>query len=100
MTELYRLDDICQNISVTDSEAVKLNVLFFGATADVAGSRSTVIEVPFGATSREALDEILRRHPGLSSRRLLYSLNQTYANGDEQLNSGDELAVFTAVSGG
>jgi molybdopterin converting factor small subunit len=32
--------------------------------------------------------------------QLLFAVNQEYASGDEPLKNGDELAVFTAVSGG
>lgn len=42
----------------------------------------------------------MRLFPGLASHKLLYSVNQSYAAGGERLKSDDELAIFTAVSGG
>ena len=45
-------------------------------------------------------DHIKSEFPKLDNHKLLYSLNQTYAIGDEIVRDGDELAIFTAVSGG
>jgi len=85
---------------VGGTEHITLKVLFFGATAEAAGTRSTQLEMPHGASSGDALDELLRLYPGLASHKLLYSVNQSYATGSEHLKGDDELAVFTAVSGG
>lgn len=82
------------------TERITLTVLFFGATAEAAGKRSMALEMPHGASSGEALAELMRLFPGLASHKLLYSVNQSYAAGGERLKSDDELAIFTAVSGG
>jgi molybdopterin converting factor small subunit len=83
-----------------ETEHLRVNVLFFGATADEAGVRSTILEMPEGALSRDAFHRLLELHPALKSHKLYYSVNQEYAGGGEALKDGDELAVFTAVSGG
>lgn len=82
------------------TEHITLTVLFFGATAEAAGMRSTKLEMPHGASSGDALEQLLRLYPGLTSHTLLCSVNESYAMGSEHLKSDDELAVFTAVSGG
>jgi molybdopterin converting factor small subunit len=79
---------------------MKLKVLFFGATADVIGERILEMDVHEGSTSRVAFEEILKAHPRLSTHKLLFSVNQEYASGRETIKDGDELAIFTAVSGG
>ncbi len=79
---------------------MKLTVLFFGAAADAVGFRSVETEIVDGSTSGAALEELVHRYPKLSSRKLFLALNQDYAKGDERLRDGDELAIFTAVSGG
>ena len=56
--------------------------------------------LPVGSTSKTVFDRIKSEFPKLGSHKLLYSLNQTYATGDEIVRDGDELAIFTAVSGG
>ena len=45
-------------------------------------------------------EKVLEKFPGLSSHRLLFSVNQEYVSSDTKIRDGDELAVFTAVSGG
>lgn len=79
---------------------MKVQVLFFGATADAVGKRE--IEISFAGVTKasQAFDAILKTFPQLKQHKLLFAVNQEYASGDETINSGDELAVFTAVSGG
>ena len=77
-----------------------IKVLFFGATANTIGERSVEKSVPDGSTSQRVFDQIKNEFPKLGSHKLLYSLNQNYATGDEIVRDGDELAIFTAVSGG
>lgn len=77
-----------------------VKILFFGATADVTGERELVIENSSSSRAAEIFNQILKRYPQLSSYRLLFSINQQYATGRETVRDGDELAVFTAVSGG
>ena len=79
---------------------MKINVLFFGATADAAGVRQTAVDVEPGAASGRAFDAVLERYPAIRNHKLLYSVNQEYSDRSELLTEGDELAIFTAVSGG
>jgi molybdopterin synthase sulfur carrier subunit len=79
---------------------MKVSVLFFGATADEAGTRVVEIDFTENTKADEAFAEIVNRFPRLANHKLLFAVNQEYANGDETINDGDELAVFTAVSGG
>lgn len=79
---------------------MKVNILFFGATADAAGVRRMVLDIEPGILSGKAFDEVLELYPSLRKHKLLYSVNQEYADRSEPLADGDELAVFTAVSGG
>ena len=48
----------------------------------------------------EIVQRTLDAFPGLARHRLLYSLNQEYVSADRRVEEGDELAIFTAVSGG
>lgn len=79
---------------------MSIRVLFFGATAEITGERALTFDPPGSATSGNVFESVLARYPSLSSHRLLYSVNQTYASGEESVADGDELAIFTAVSGG
>lgn len=77
-----------------------VQVLFFGATADITGQRKLKIELPSDAVAGQIFEKLLSDFPALSKHRLHYSVNEQYATGNEMLNDGDELAIFTAVSGG
>ena len=79
---------------------MKVQVLFFGATADAAGTREIGIDFPADAKAADAFSEIVKKFPQLAHHKLLFAVNQEYAGGDEVIKDGDELAVFTAVSGG
>ncbi|MFM9905641.1 MAG: MoaD/ThiS family protein [Pyrinomonadaceae bacterium] len=76
------------------------HVLFFGATAEITGHRRVDIELPPDAISGDVFQKLVSNHPTLAKHRLHFSVNQQYATGNELLNDGDELAIFTAVSGG
>lgn len=82
---------------------MKVKILFFGATADAVGKREVEFEVSENYKAEQAFSEILNKFPKLEKdfgKTLLFSVNEEYANGDESINDGDELGIFTAVSGG
>lgn len=79
---------------------MKVQVLFFGATADETGAREMGVEVTDGAKAADVFQQILAKYPRLAAHKLLFAVNQEYSKGDEIIGDGDELAVFTAVSGG
>ena len=77
-----------------------IQVLFFGAAASLIGERCMERSFAYGATSRSVFDQIKAEYPSLGRHKLIFSVNQTYASGDEVVHDGDEIAIFTAVSGG
>lgn len=79
---------------------MKVQVLFFGATREAAGTREIEFDLADDAGAEHALQKIVARFPQLENHSLLFAVNQEYADGSETINDGDELAVFTAVSGG
>jgi molybdopterin converting factor subunit 1 len=78
-----------------------IKILLFGAAADRAGTRETVVQA-----GKITLDELwpllLERHPDLSPMRdtLAFAVNGEYARGDARVSPGDEVAVLPPVSGG
>ena len=79
---------------------MKLKVLFFGATADVVGSHELQLELAANDSMSFVLDQLVAEHPFLSLHKLRFAINQQYATGNEIIRDGDEIAIFTAVSGG
>jgi molybdopterin converting factor small subunit len=79
---------------------MKVRVLFFGATAEAANTRSAEFDARPGDTAEALLEALGSRFPALSGRELLIAVNEEYAVSETRLHEGDEIAVFTAVSGG
>ena len=79
---------------------MNVKILFFGATADAAGEREVGFSFNGPINAGEALSAIQKQFPRLTNHKLLFARNQEYIKGDELIMEGDELAVFTAVSGG
>jgi molybdopterin converting factor small subunit len=79
---------------------MKIQVLFFGATAEETGERETEFDFERGTKAVEAFEKIVAVYPNLQKRALLFAVNQEYSNGGETIKENDELAIFTAVSGG
>jgi molybdopterin converting factor small subunit len=79
---------------------MQVRLLFFGATAEAVGKREIILALDRPAVASEAVQMITDEHPGIKRHKLLTALNQEYVTGDTLLSDGDELAIFTAVSGG
>lgn len=77
-----------------------VRVLFFGATAEAVGQREAEVSFAEATKAGRAFSTVLSTFPQLKQHSLLFSVNQEYSNGDEIIKDGDELAIFTAVSGG
>ncbi len=79
---------------------MKVKVLFFGATAEAVGSRKIEIDAKTGARTGDVFRQIIADFPPLEKHSLLFAVNQEYSKGTETIKNGDELAIFTVVSGG
>ncbi len=79
---------------------MKVKILFFGATAEAVGKREIEIDAKTGAKTGDVFRQIIADFPQLEKHSLLFAVNQQYSKGTETIKIGDELAIFTAVSGG
>ena len=77
-----------------------VKILFFGATADAVGKRRVEVALDAETPAGSVFDQVLKEFPQLKDRKLLFSVNQEYTGADRLVRDGDELAIFTAVSGG
>jgi molybdopterin synthase catalytic subunit len=84
------------------SDSINVNVLFFGAARDAAGTDEAQLTLSAPHDSHNALEKILHTYPDLRrfGNSLLLAVNQEYARANQEISDGDELAVFPPVSGG
>lgn len=79
---------------------MNIRLLFFGATAAAMGSRLLDVSVTNDATPASIVENLKSEHPRLVSHRLLFAVNEEHADASRRLSDGDQLAIFTPVSGG
>ena len=75
-------------------------VLFFGSIREAVGESEMKLPIKAGTDAAQAFTTIVERFPAMSRHKLLFAINQQYATGSETINDGDEIAIFTPVSGG
>jgi molybdopterin converting factor subunit 1 len=80
-----------------------VDVRLFAMLRERAGSESVTVELPDGATVREAMDAVANLH-GLGDliarMPVVMAVNREYARDESVLSEGDELALIPPVSGG
>ena len=80
---------------------MKVNVRLFASYREVVGAGHVVLDLPAGATVRDAVAELRGQHPRLSEvPELVIAKNRDYVGLDEPIGDGDELALIPPVSGG
>jgi molybdopterin synthase catalytic subunit len=80
---------------------MNVRVRLFASYREAAGVGHVLLELSPGASVRDAIAEITRRHPVVAQiRQLVIARNQDYVGLDEPLADGDELALIPPVSGG
>jgi molybdopterin synthase catalytic subunit len=76
---------------------MRVRIRLFAALRERAGANELELELPDGARVRDALAQIGNLTADLA---VVMAVNQEYADEDEQLHPGDELALIPPVSGG
>ena len=74
-------------------------VCFFGATAQLVGKNEITV-LTDGSTVSEIVQRLGIDFPELAKLNLKFAVNNEYASADTEVGVADELAIFTAVSGG
>jgi molybdopterin synthase catalytic subunit len=76
---------------------MKVSVRLFAALRERAGRDALELDLPEGASVRDALAAVDELADGLP---LVLAVNREYAEPDDELRAGDELALIPPVSGG
>jgi molybdopterin converting factor subunit 1 len=82
---------------------MEVEVRLFAMLRERAGRDAVTVHIPEGATVRQALDAVGHEH-GLgeliAAMPVVMAVNREYANEEDTLSAGDELALIPPVSGG
>ena len=80
---------------------MRVHVRLFAAYREAAGVGHIELDLPAGATVKDAIAEVARRHPLIAEgRSVVIAKNREYVTADEPLMDGDEVALIPPVSGG
>jgi molybdopterin converting factor subunit 1 len=80
-----------------------VKVLAFAGARDVIGASEVAIDVPGDdPTTADVLDALCRRYPRLDGFRsvLRIAVNGSYADSEQHVRPGDEVALIPPVAGG
>jgi molybdopterin converting factor subunit 1 len=79
-----------------------IRVKLFAILRNAAGVSDTSVELPEGATVRDAVRTLATQYPAIERHlaRAAAAVNLTRASNDAALHNGDELALLPPVSGG
>lgn len=80
----------------------ELKVLLFAALKERMGQDHIQIRVDEGSNAALLLERLFLQFPELKvfSRSVILSINQKFANPEQLVHPGDEVALFPPVSGG
>ncbi len=81
---------------------ISIRVLFLGPARDYAGTSEIELDVPDASTIGDLKDILAERYPdiGRAIRAIRFAVNESFAQDDQKLEPGDEVALIPPVSGG
>ncbi|HID56122.1 TPA: MoaD/ThiS family protein [Candidatus Poribacteria bacterium] len=80
---------------------MRIKVKPFAMARAIVGQTELQIDLPEGATVKDAFEFILERFPKLAQlKSVRFSVNLEYSEPTTKLQDGDELALIPPVSGG
>ncbi|NWF80408.1 MAG: molybdopterin converting factor subunit 1 [Chloroflexi bacterium] len=81
---------------------ITIQIRLFAAHRDIVGRPELTLAQPAGATLGEVWAHLVVEHPALAryTGRLLFAVNQQFADPTTVLHDGDEVAFIPPVSGG
>ena len=90
------------HVPAKDTNAIRLNVLFFGRLKDAIGHSQESVEIPSDSRIEDLFAQCVARYPGLADHRkaMAVSRNREFAAWTTPLQPGDEVAFLPPVSGG
>lgn len=81
-------------------QTINVSVLYFSFAADRMNQRTGNFQVPSGQRLEEFFSSYLAKGLKAPFSSWMFSINQEWAQGDDVLQDGDQIAVIPPVSGG
>lgn len=84
------------------AKTITINLLFFGACREIVSTSEMSINISINSTVNDVFIDLKSKYPELAKfgERLLFAVNEDYADKTQVLVNGDKLAIFPPVSGG
>lgn len=84
------------------SETITISMLYFAMFREHIGKSEEQLEIPAGTTAGDIFEIVAGAYPALAGMRksTLVMVNQEYAEANQLLATGDEIALIPPVSGG
>lgn len=79
---------------------INIEFLFFGLLRDLLGASRVGMTIENGSNLADAILKLRKLYPHLERGNLLHAVNEKYVTDHTRLCDGDEVAIFTPVSGG
>jgi molybdopterin converting factor subunit 1 len=81
---------------------LKITLLYFAVLRDIAGKRDDVVELPDGTRAADVWRRLRDQHAALRDyvQPPMTAINESYADPEQVLRDGDELAFIPPVAGG
>lgn len=79
---------------------MKVKIKYFAGLRDITKKETEIIEVKENARIIEILEILYMKYPEMKKIELVMAKNREYAEENEILADGDELALLPPVSGG
>ena len=80
---------------------MKIKILFFGMSKDLAGTNGVSIQIDKNISVYDVRKLLLRNYPSFGSMdTFAIAVNEGYADDETEINDNDVIAVIPPVSGG
>lgn len=80
---------------------MRIKIKYFAGLRDIAGKENEVIEIEGKIRIADILEILYKKYPEMKkTAEIIVARNRQYANEDERVEEGDEIAVLPPVSGG
>jgi molybdopterin converting factor subunit 1 len=81
---------------------MRVRLLFFAVLRDITGTSEYELELPEGTRATDLWNRLRHQHGELAAyqRPPMTAINETYADADQLLHDGDQVAFIPPVAGG